>query len=237
LHQLQLILLLIHATLKQETGQMNSLTTDELLNYLIETEWNERENRKMKRSLKNAKFRYNAHIEEIEFTKDRNLDKNLILRLADCSFIERKENLIITGKTGAGKSYFASAIGHQACCKNFKVMYYNSKKLFAILKMSKADNSYLKELAKIAKQHLLIIDDFGLHPFNEESRMALLEMIEDRHGKNSTIITSQFPVSKWHELIGESTVADAIMDRMVYTSHRINLDGDSMRKKMAKKLT
>jgi len=95
----------------------------------------------------------------------------------------------------------------------------------------------LKELAKIAKQHLLIIDDFGLHPFNEESRMALLEMIEDRHGKNSTIITSQFPVSKWHELIGESTVADAIMDRMVYTSHRINLDGDSMRKKMAKKLT
>ena len=220
-----------------ETGQANRLTADEMLNYLIEAEWNDRQTRKLQRGLKNARFRYNASIEEVEYSEERKLDKNQIMRLADCSFIERKENVIITGSTGVGKSFFASALGHQACNKNYKVLYFNSKKLFSMLKLSKADNSYVKELAKIEKQNLLIIDDFGIHPIDAEMRLALLEIIEDRHGKNSTIITSQLPVSKWHELIGDSTIGDAILDRLVYTSQRIAISGPSMRKKMVKKLT
>lgn len=213
-----------------ETGKFASLTSDEMLNYLVEAEWLERKNRKLKRLLMRAKFKLRASIEEIDLDNKRNIDKNLLMRIANCSFLDEKENIVITGSTGVGKSYLASAIGHQACHKGYSVMYFSTSKLLSKLKMSKADNSYIKEMRTIAKQNLIILDDFGLQPFDQESKFILLEIIEDRHAEQSTIFTSQFPVAKWHEIIDEPTIADAIMDRIVYSSHRIELKGESMRK-------
>lgn len=214
-----------------ESSQHHSLTNDEFLNLLIQAEWEERENRKINRNLRIARFRYQASIEEIDFTNSRNLDKTQLLRLADCSFIKRKENILITGPTGVGKSYLASAFGHQACLKGYRTLYFNTQKLFPKLKMNKADGSYIKEIDKIEKHDLLILDDFGLQPLDAIARMTLLEIIEDRHAKKSTIISSQLPVNMWYEIIGDSTVADAILDRMVHSAHRVDLKGDSMRKK------
>lgn len=214
-----------------ETNKSDSLTNDQLVGMLIDSEWEDRENRKINRNLKNAKFRYHADIEQIDFGLDRNLDKTQILRLADCSFIEKKQDVIITGPTGAGKSYLATAIGRQACLKGLKTLYYNTQKLFPRLKMLKADGTYIKEINKISRFDLLILDDFGLQKFDSYSRMALLEIIEDRHKEKSTIIASQLPVQNWHEIIGESSIADAVLDRIVHTAHRIEIKGESMRKK------
>lgn len=207
------------------------VTPDEMLSLLVDSEWDDRHNRKINRALKNARFRYKAAIEQIDFNLDRERSKNQILRLADCEFIDKHENVIITGSTGIGKSYIASAIGHQACSLGYKVLYEHTAKLFARLKMSKADGSYLKEVAKIEKQHLLIIDDFGIQPLDQQSRTILMEIIEDRHNNHSTLFTSQVPVSDWHEVIGEQTIADAILDRIIHSAHRLELKGESMRKK------
>jgi len=213
-----------------ETNQHQRLTNDEFLSMLIQAEWEDRENRRINRYLKAARFRYKASVEEINFEKHRNLDKTQLLRLCECHFIEKGENLLINGPTGVGKSFIASAIGHQACMKGHRVLYFNIQKLFPQLRMLKADGSYLKQVNKIAKQDLLILDDFGLQPLDAQSRMMLLELIEDRHGKKSTIISSQIPVAKWYDIIGESTIADAILDRMVHTAHRLNMKGQSLRK-------
>lgn len=218
-----------------QTGNHQSLTNDEFLNLLIQAEWEDREHRKIKRLVRNAHFRYQASIEQINFHHQRNLDKTLMMRLADCSFIDRKENLLLTGSTGVGKSFIASALGHQACLKGYKTLYFNTQKLFPKLKMSKADGSYIKEIDKIERHDLIILDDFGLQPFDNQKRMMLLEIIEDRHGSKSTIIASQLPVAKWYDIIGESTVADAILDRMIHTAHRIELKGDSLRIKQKTK--
>jgi len=218
-----------------ESGKREELTPDEFLSVLIDSEWDERYNRKLERSVKNAKFRYKASVEQISFDAARDLNKNMVLRLADCEFISKKENVFITGSTGIGKSYVASAIGHQACSLGYKVLYFQSTKLFAHLKMAKADGSYLRELAKIEKQDLLIVDDFGIQPLDAQNRSSLMEIIEDRHGKKSTIFTSQVPVSKWFDLIGEQTIADAILDRIVHDAHRLELTGESMRKKSTAK--
>lgn len=214
-----------------ETRNHQEMTADALISHLVEAEHDNRNNRKIVRSLKAAQFRYQASIEEIDYHSQRNLDKNQFLRLADLSFIENKENIIITGKTGVGKSYLASSIGHRACIFGYKVLYFNAGKLFSSLKMSKADNSYIKEIRKIELQNLIILDDFGLQPLDLQSRLSLLEILDDRHSKHSTIITSQLPVSNWHEIIEDSTIADAILDRIVYSSHRIELSGESLRKK------
>jgi len=197
----------------------------------VEAEWDDRQNRRIDRSIFYARFRYKASVENIHYHADRSIDRNQIMRLADCSFIGRYENLLITGSTGIGKSYVASAIGHQACIMGYRVLYASTPKLFAKLKMAKADGSYIKEIAKVERQQLLILDDFGIQPFDAQSRAALMEIIEDRHGKTSLIITSQLPVSKWYEVIGEKTIADAILDRIVHDAHRIELKGESMRKK------
>ena len=214
-----------------ETGKTNDYTADELLAHLVEAEWDDRQNRRIDRAIYYAHFRYKASVESIHYHADRSIDRNQIIRLADCTFIDRYENLLITGSTGIGKSYVASAIGHQACILGYKVLYASTPKLFAKLKMAKADGSYIKETAKIERQELLILDDFGIQPFDAQSRAALMEIIEDRHGKTSMIITSQLPVSKWYEVIGEKTIADAILDRIVHDAHRIELKGESMRKK------
>jgi DNA replication protein DnaC len=217
-----------------ESGKNETFTPDEMITHLIESEWDERYNRKLERTVHAARFRYKASIEQISY-EDNRVDRNQILRLASCDFIKRSENIIITGSTGIGKSFIASALGHQACALGYRVLYQHSTKLFARMKMAKADGTYLKELAKIEKQHILLIDDFGLQPLDAQSRSALMEMIEDRHGKSSTIITSQIPISKWHEIIGEQTIADAILDRIVHDAHRIEMKGDSLRKKRTPK--
>ena len=219
-----------------DKGKTETFTPDELTAFLIDHEWDDRHNRSIERSMKNAKFRYKAIIENIDYGEHRGMDKNQIHRLADGSFITRKENLIITGSTGTGKSFLASAIGHQACQLGFKVFYANTLRLFSQIKMAKADGSSIKELAKIEKQDLLILDDFGIQPFDTQSRLTLLEIIEDRHGKRSTVFTSQVPVRQWHEVIGEKTVADAILDRIVHDAHRIELKGESLRRKEAKNI-
>jgi len=217
--------------LTTESGKNEKFTPDEMITHLIDSEWDERYNRKIERSLLQARFRYKASMEEVNYADNR-LEKNEILRLADCEFIKRKENIIITGSTGIGKSFLASALGYQACTMGYKVLYQHSTKLFGRMKIAKADGSYLKLLAKIEKQEVLLIDDFGIQPLDAQSRSTLMEIIEDRHGKASTIITSQVPITKWHEIIGEQTIADAILDRIVHDAHRLEMTGESLRKKI-----
>jgi DNA replication protein DnaC len=183
------------------------------------------------RGLLNARFRYKASVEDLYYHANRNIDRNQMMRLAECNFINRNENLLITGSTGIGKSYIASALGHQACMLGYRVLYANTPKLFAKLKMAKADASYIKEITKIERQHLLILYDFGIQPFDAQSRQSLMEIIEDRHGKTSMIITSQLPVNKWYQVISEKTIADAILDRIIHDAHRMELKGESLRKK------
>ena len=214
-----------------ETDREQIYTPDEIVAHLIDAEWDERQNRNVQMKVKNARFRYKAVIEDIHYNADRNIDKNLIMRFTDCTFINNGENILITGSTGIGKSYIASALGHHACGLGYKVVYHNVPKLFSKLKMSKADGSYLKEVARIERHHLLILDDFGIQPLDAQSRAALMELIEDRHGKGAMIITSQVPVGKWYEVIGEQTIADAILDRIVHNSHRLELKGESLRKR------
>lgn len=214
-----------------ESEKQEDCTPDEMIANLIEAEWDDRQNRAIERQLKNARFRYKAAIEDLHYHSSRNIDRNQIMRFAECTFIDKHENILITGSTGIGKSYLASAIGHQACGLGYRVLYHNTAKLFGKLKMAKADGSYIKEVAKIERQNLLILDDFGIQPFDATSRAALMEIIEDRYGKCATIITSQVPVSKWHDVIGEKTVADAILDRIIHDAHRLELKGESLRKK------
>lgn len=219
-----------------ENGSMIQMTGDEMVSMLVDAEWDDRNNRRIERQMRNAKFRYKANIEQLHFDIDRNLDKNQFMRMAECTFIGRKENLLITGSTGIGKSFIASAIGNQACTLGFKVLYANTTKLFTRLKMAKADGSYIREVAKIERQDLLILDDFGLQPLDASNRSVLMEIIEDRHGNRSTVITSQLPVAQWYEVIGEQTIADAILDRIVHDAHRMELVGESIRRRQRNKI-
>jgi DNA replication protein DnaC len=218
-----------------ENQTLSRLTPDELIAHLVEQEWDDRQNRSVERMVKNAKFRYPAQVEKVMFEQERGIDKNLIYRLAEGAFIKRAENIIITGSTGTGKSFLASALGHQACLYGFKVFYTSTSRLLSQLKMAKADGSALKELIRLERIDLLILDDFGIQPFDHQSRLLLMDIIEDRHGKKSTIFTSQLPVSLWYEIIGDNTIADAILDRVVHDAHRIELQGESMRKKSKSK--
>lgn len=210
-------------------------TNDELIAYLMQSEWEDRQNRRIESLTKTARFRYSAVMENIDYDPTRNIGKNQIQRFASCDFVKQRENILLTGSTGAGKSYMASAIGHQACSLGYKVVYFNTTKLFTMLKMSKADGSYVKQINKLEKQDLLILDDFGLKVLDNINRHSFMEIIEDRHGKKSTIIASQLPVEAWHETIGEQTIADAILDRLVHTAHRIDIKGEPMRKKQKNK--
>jgi DNA replication protein DnaC len=213
------------------TGMNNDFTIDEVISHLVQAEWDERYNKRLQRLITNARFRYQACMEQIDYIEKRNLDKTIMLRLSSCDWIAKKQNVLINGSTGLGKSYLSSALGHQACQQGYKVFYRNSIKLFDELKVAKADGNYNKEIRKIETQDLLIIDDFGLKPFDSVQRLILLELLEDRHGERSTLITSQLPVNKWYDVIGDPTIADAILDRLVHSSHRIDLDGDTLRDK------
>ncbi len=214
-----------------EDGAKVNLTADEMISFLVESEWDDRNNRRIERRIRTARFRYRADVEMIDFKIERNLDRNLMNRFAECTFIEKNENILITGSTGIGKSYIASALGNQACMLGFKVLYASTSKLFAMLKMARADGSFIRETARIEKMDLLILDDFGMQPLDSHNRSALIEIIEDRHGKRSTIIAAQLPVGQWHDVIGEKTIADAVLDRIVHNAHRIEMTGESLRKK------
>ncbi len=214
-----------------EQGRSASLTADELISLLVESEWDDRNNRRIDRNLRNARFRYRANMDQVHYDPERQIDRNLLMRLADCSFLGRAENVLITGSTGTGKSYIASALGNQACTLGYKVLYSNTTKLITRLRQAKADGSYIREMNKIEKLDLLLLDDFALQPFDAFARSTLMEMVEDRHGKKSTVVASQIPVALWHSMIGEETVADAIMDRLVHDAHRLALMGESLRKR------
>jgi len=217
-----------------ENGNVDRYTIDQMVSILVDAEWDDRHNRRIERSIKNAKFHYKANIESLNFDSSRSLDRTQILRLADCEFVNKNQNVLITGSTGVGKSYLGTALGYQACIEGYKVSYFNTSKLFAKLKMAKADGSYLKELAKLERQDVIILDDFGLQALDSQNRITLLEIIEDRHNNGSIIVTSQIPVQGWYDIIGEKTIADAILDRLIHNAHRIELQGESMRKKRSK---
>lgn len=213
-------------------NRIEKLTAYEYLALLTDHQWEDRQNRKIERLIKQATLKQPATLAEVDYTQNRNLDKNMFVRLGTLDFIKRKENVILTGPSGVGKSYLAQALGHQGCMMDYKTTYTNTARLLKKLKLSKVDGTYLKELEKILKTDLLILDDFGLQSFDNHGREALMDIIDDRYNKSSTIISSQIPVSAWYDIIGEGTIADAILDRIVNSSHRIDLKGESLRKKV-----
>jgi DNA replication protein DnaC len=198
---------------------------------LTEAELQERSNKKTTMYLKTSKLRYNATLENIKCSTERNLSKETVFSLSDCSFVKRAENLLITGKTGCGKSFLACALGRQACHFGIRTIYLAMNKFIEKIELSKIDGSFIKVINQIEKNDLVIFDDFGLQPLTTNTRLALLQILEDCFERKSVIITSQLPVSKWFEYINEPTIADAIMDRITSNAHRIELDGDTMRNK------
>jgi DNA replication protein DnaC len=218
-----------------EAGGGSDISPEELLSTLVDAEWEDRRARKLTRLLKAARLRYRAGVEDVDFGISRNLAKAEFLRLADCRWIQEHASLIISGPCGCGKSFLASALAQQACIYGYRALYWSASKLFAHLKLCKADGTYLRELGKIGRRELLVIDDFGLEGLDGPSRIALLEILEDRHGRASTLIATQLPVAKWHDVIGEPTIADAICDRIVHTAYRIELKGESVRKLYAQR--
>jgi DNA replication protein DnaC len=233
LEKLKQMRLLAMATLhlqQLEDNRYTDMTRDEYLAILVDHEWEQRQQQRIDRLFKQACFKQKASLAEISYNQQRNLDKNMFNRLATMDFITKKENIIITGASGVGKSFLVQALGSQACLNTKKVRYTNTARLFANLKLAKLDGTYLKELKKLNKMDLLILDDFGLQAFDKQARESLMDIIDDRHQSCSTIIASQIPVSVWYDIIGEGTIADAILDRIVNSSHRINLKGESLRK-------
>jgi DNA replication protein DnaC len=209
----------------------NQPTINQFMARLVEAEMQSRIAKRTELYLRQSKLRYDAILEQIYCNPERNLSQEKLMMIADCSFIERAENLLICGATGSGKSYLACAIGRQACALGYRTMYLGINRFLEKISLSKIDGTYIKLLNQIEKYQLIIIDDFGLHPLDGLTRLALLQILEDRYGVKSTIITSQLPVAKWYEYIGESTVADAIMDRLAVNAHRFELKGESLRKK------
>jgi len=219
--------------LEEQTAlpQAESLHFEERLGLLVDREMTERENRRLASRLKKAKLKQNACIEDIDYRHARGLDKSLIQQLATCQWIRSHHNALISGPTGTGKSYLCSALAHQACRSGFSALYLRVPRLFDDLALAKGIGRYNKLLVSIAKHDLLVLDDWGLSSLAEEQRRDLLEILEDRHGCRSTLVAGQLPVEHWHKMIGDPTLADAILDRLVHNAHKINLKGESMRKK------
>jgi len=219
-----------------EDQNLRALDFEERLGLMVERERIEQENRFMENRLRRAKLGQSAPYENLDLRSGRGLDKSLLAALSTCSWIRSHNNLIITGPTGVGKSYLACALGHKACREGLSVIYQRAGRLFYELGISRGDGRYLRQLKSLGQAELLILDDWGLAPFQDEQRRDLLELAEERHSRKSTLIVSQIPIEKWHDLIGESTIADAVLDRLVHNAHKISMKGDSMRKQMAKTL-
>ena len=214
-----------------QIADMESLSFDERLGLLVDREMTDRESRLFKTRINKAKLRLSAALEDIDFRHPRGLDKSLILKLGDCRWVKEHHNLIVTGPTGTGKTYLACALAHKAIREGYTALYLRFPRLFQELHIARGDGRYGKLLASMAKIDLLLFDDWGLTKLNAEQRQDLMEIMEDRHGLKSTLLASQFPVDKWHDIIADPTLADAILDRLIHNAYKINLKGDSMRKK------
>src|SRR5215204_3603493 len=212
-----------------------ALSHAEWLGLLLDREITERDERRLRARLRYARLRHQAAVEDVDYRAARGLDRALFQKLAEGSWIDAHENLILCGPTGVGKSWLASALGHKACRDNRSVLYQRIPKLFADLAIARGDGRYARIQRALGGVQLLILDDWGLEPLDAAARHDLLEILEERYGRRSTIITSQIPVDKWHELIGDPTYADAILDRIVHNAHRINLTGHSLRRSRATK--
>ncbi len=213
---------------------IDELSFEERLGLLVDREMTEREDRRLTTRLRQAKLKQNACIEDIDFKRPRGLDKSLILDLAQCQWIKRHLNLLITGPTGVGKTWVACALAQKACREGFTSLYLRLPRLLQELPIAKGDGTYTRLMNRLAKVDVLILDDWGLSKLIAEQRRDLLEILEDRHDNRSTIVTSQLPLDQWHHIIGDPTLADAILDRLVHNAYKINLKGESMRKRKTK---
>lgn len=220
---------------RQQTEAFEALTFEERLGLLADQEITYRENLRLQTRLRQAKLR-GASFEDIDFRKSRGLDKSLLASLASGKWIKEHLNLLITGPCGVGKSFIAAAFGHKACLLGFKVFYFRIPRLFEELALAHGDGTFSRRLTRIQKADLLILDDWGLQTFSDPQRRDILEILEDRYNRKSTLVTSQLPIELWHEVIGNPTLADAILDRLVHNAYKINLKGDSMRKLKANPL-
>lgn len=207
-----------------------SLSFEERLGLLVDREATSRDNRRLKRLLKGARMKYGACVEDIDYRAGRGLDRGQMVSLTTCQWVRNQQNLVLTGATGCGKSWLACALGNQACRQGMSVVYARMPRLLEEMRLAHADGSYGKKMAQLAKTDLLILDDWGLAPVGQHERNDLLEIIDDRTHR-STVITSQLPIEKWHEYLGEPTLADAILDRLLHNAHKVQLQGESMRKK------
>lgn len=217
-----------------ENPHYQDLSFEERLGYLVEKEWLLREERRFARRLKEATLRQKATVEEIDFHTPRNLNRAFIMELAGCEWIRRYHNLVITGPTGVGKTHLACALGHRACVMGYRVKYHRVGRLLSGLALARGDGSYLDTMKSLSKVQLLILDDWGLNQLTRAEALDLLEVIEDRNQRGSTLVISQVPVEAWYQLIGEATIADAILDRLVHNSYRVEMEGESMRKQKSK---
>jgi len=220
----------------QATGDAAPLSHPEWLGLLIESELSHRRDKRLAARLRYAKLRHNAVVEDIDYRTQRGLDRGGLQQLIDGSWIDAHDNLILTGPTGVGKSWLASALGHRACRDNRSVLYQRVPKLFGELALARGDGRYARLLRSLVSPQLLILDDWGLEPLDAGARRDLLEILEERYGRRSTIVTSQIPVDRWHEIINDPTYADAILDRIVHNAHRIELAGESLRRIRSKQL-
>lgn len=201
----------------------------QMLAQLIDAEQQHRAVKRMNMFLKLSKIRYQATIQEINCSEARNLSKEKVSLLADCSYMDRAENVLITGATGCGKSYIACALGNNACVKGHRTLYFNMNRFIEQIALAQAEGSVIKWLNRLKKAKLIILDDFGLQPINHAVKLLLLQILEDRYDNAATIICSQIPVAKWHQYFDEPTIADAILDRIIPKAHRIELKGKSLR--------
>lgn len=210
---------------------IQALSFEDRLALLLERETSERDNRRLRRLLQLAKLRLDASVEDIDFRSPRGLDKSVVLRLAGCDWIRQHQVVLISGATGTGKSYLACALAQAACRHGLSTRYYRLARLLDELTLAKADGSYPKLLDRLLRTQLLALDDYGMAPLNDVQRRDLLEVLDDRYGRRATLVTSQLPLEHWHDVIGDPTFGDAILDRLVHHAHRITLKGPSMRKK------
>ena len=217
----------------EQPGQYEALSFDERLQLLTDNEIYERDHRKQKRLLRQAQLRLIATAQEIDYQHPRGLQKAKMTELLQCHWLQRNQNLLLTGPCGTGKTYIACALAHAACLKGSTTKYYRISRLLMELNQSKADGTYTKKLKSLARINMLILDDWGLEPLKGTQRNDLMEIMDDRHGSSSTVIISQLPTEEWYQSIGDNSLADAILDRLMHNAHRIKLKGESMRKKLS----
>jgi len=230
LHELRLSGMAAALEEQLRVPDLDALSFEDRLGLLVDREVTCREDRRLTRLLQLAKLHVPAAVEDLDFRKPRGLDRSLVLRLASGTWVRAHETVLISGATGTGKSYLACALGHSACRNGFSTRYYRFSRLLGELALARADGSYPKLLERVARTQLLILDDFGLAPLTDSERRDLLEVLEDRYGCRATLVTSQLPFDHWHAVVGDTTFADAILDRLVHHAHRVNLKGGSMRK-------